>query len=101
VRHHPVITLPKIPVSNITERPVGTSQVVGIEVVNSGGTIVQRKHVTGVNNLGAGTFGAYGINIASLSGNNVVVRNNFIGDITGTMTGGSHFRPPLDFLVSA
>ena len=73
-------------VSNITTS--GSSQVFGIEN-SSGGTLINRNNVQGVINSNTGTFGAYGINISA--GNNVVVRNNFISNVTGDMTGGAAF----------
>ena len=73
-------------VSSITT--TGGAGVFGIED-SSGGTLINRNNVQGVINSNTGTFSAYGINISA--GNNVVVRNNFISNVTGDMTGGLAF----------
>lgn len=77
-------------VSAITSNGAVTSgpTVVGIEN-SSGGTIIQRNNVQGVNATNTGTYGAAGINLST--GNNVVVRNNFISNVMGDMTGGAAF----------
>lgn len=77
-------------VSDITSNGTLTSgpTVFGIEN-SSGGTIIQRNNVQGVIATNTGTFGAAGINISG--GNNVVVRNNFVSNVTGNMSGGAAF----------
>jgi hypothetical protein len=77
-------------ISNITSNGTLTTgpTVFGIEN-SSGGTIIQRNNVQGVIATSTGTFGAAGINITA--GNNVVVRNNFVSNVTGDMTGGAAF----------
>lgn len=66
----------------------GGPGVFGIET-SSGGTIIEKNNVSGVNNPNTGTFGATGINVTA--GNNVVIRNNFVSNVTGDMTGGAAF----------
>ena len=73
-------------VSNISTS--GSTQVFGIEN-GGGGTIIEKNNVQGVINNNTSTFGAYGIN--SSAGNNVVIRNNFVSNVTGDMTGGAAF----------
>ncbi|MBS1792677.1 MAG: hypothetical protein JSS81_02415 [Acidobacteria bacterium] len=68
----------------------GGTQVRGIVVAGAtSDLVIERNSVTGVNNTNTGTFGAYGIDISG--GNNIAVRNNFVSNITGDMTGGSAF----------
>ncbi|MBK7934615.1 MAG: hypothetical protein IPK01_14320 [Acidobacteria bacterium] len=73
-------------VTNISTN--GSTAVFGIDN-SSGGTTIQRNRVDGVINNSTSTYGAYGINIST--GNNVVVRNNFVSNVTGNMTGGVAF----------
>lgn len=54
-----------------------------------GGTIIQRNNVQGILATNTNTYGAVGINIGG--GNNVVLRNNFVSDVNGNMTGGAAF----------
>ena len=66
----------------------GTATVYGIEN-SSGGTLIDRNIVQGVINTNISTYGSYGINITA--GNNVVMRNNFVSNVSGNMTGGAAF----------
>jgi len=85
--------------NNITQNSIsaitsnGTSSTLGPTVFgienSSGGTIIQRNNVQGVIATNTGTFGAAGISITA--GNNVVVRNNFVSNVTGDMSGGAAF----------
>jgi parallel beta-helix repeat protein len=79
-------------VSNITTGDgttgSGTVTVRGITVV-ANGTIVERNNVQGIINTNSNTFGANGIELNT--GNNSIVRNNFVSNVTGNMAGGSGF----------
>lgn len=77
-------------ITNITSNGTQTAgpTVFGIDL-SATGTIVQRNNVQGVIATNTGTFGAAGINITS--GNNVVLKNNFVSNVTGDMTGGGAF----------
>lgn len=66
----------------------GTVAVSGI-ANSSSGTIIERNNIQGIINTNASTYGAYGIN--TTAGNNVIIRNNFVSNITGDMTGGGAF----------
>jgi hypothetical protein len=66
----------------------GTTTVRGITVV-ANGTIVERNNVQGVINLCTNTFGANGIELNA--GNNSIVRNNFVSNVTHDMSGGAAF----------
>lgn len=68
----------------------GTIGVYGIALGGGGGVTVQRNNVTNVNNTNTGTYGAIGI---SMNGDNNVVQNNFVSNITHNMTGGTAFSP--------
>jgi uncharacterized repeat protein (TIGR01451 family) len=50
---------------------------------------IERNNVSGVTNTSTGTFPAYGMDING--GNNVVVRNNFVSNVSFNMTGGAAF----------
>lgn len=50
---------------------------------------IERNNVTNIKNTSTGTFPAYGMDISG--GNNVVVRNNFVSDVSFNMTGGAAF----------
>ena len=50
---------------------------------------IERNNVSGVINTSTGTFPAYGMDISG--GNNVVVRNNFVSNVSFNMTGGAAF----------
>ena len=73
-------------VTNLTTS--GSTAIVGIEN-NGGGTIIERNKVSGIINSNTSTYGAYGINISA--NNNAIIRNNFVSNITGDMTGGAAF----------
>ncbi|MBS1797774.1 MAG: hypothetical protein JSS81_28390, partial [Acidobacteria bacterium] len=73
-------------VTNINSN--GSAAVTGINV-SSGGTTVDGNTVSGVINSSVSTYGAYGINIDA--GNNVVVKNNFVSNVTGDMTDGNAY----------
>ena len=51
--------------------------------------IIQQNNIQNIFNTNTGTFPAYGIDLAG--GNNITLRNNFISNITGDMTGGAAF----------
>ncbi len=53
------------------------------------GTIVDRNNVQGIINLCSNTFGANGIELNA--GNNTIVRNNFVSNVTHDMSGGAAF----------
>ena len=73
-------------ISNLTT--TGSIAVYGID--NGGtGTIIERNKVTGIINNNINTYGAYGINITG--NNDAIIRNNFVSDINGVMTGGGAF----------
>lgn len=55
----------------------------------TGGVTIQRNNVQNVFNAALGTFPAIGIDL--LGGNNITLRNNFISNITGDMSGGTAF----------
>ena len=78
--------------NNITnvQTLAGASGTDAIEVTAAApsGTIEQNK-VTTVNSRSAGTFGAYGINLTA--GTGIIVKNNFVSDVTMNMTGGGAF----------
>ncbi len=75
-------------VSNITTN--GNTQLRGISVSGiTADMTVQGNNVQGVINTNVGTFGAYGIDISA--GNNIVVKNNFVSNVTHDMTGGAAF----------
>jgi CSLREA domain-containing protein len=73
-------------VSNINH--FAGASVIGI-AASSGGVTIDRNNVSGINNLSTGTFGAYGIDVQA--GNNSVVKNNFVSNVTGDMSGGAAF----------
>ncbi|MBK8811285.1 MAG: InlB B-repeat-containing protein [Acidobacteria bacterium] len=77
-------------VSGISSNGTPTSgpTVIGIEN-SSGGTTIQRNNVQGIVASNTGTYGATGINISA--GNNAVVKNNFVSNVSGDMTGGAAF----------
>lgn len=79
-------------ISNLTANTLGssgsTNPVVGIDT-SSGGTVINRNNISGIIHFSTGTYGAYGMNITA--GNNVVMRNNFVSNVTGDMTGGGAF----------
>jgi hypothetical protein len=66
----------------------GSTGVYGILLAGGGGVTVQRNNVTNVNNTNSSTYGAFGI---VMGGDNDVVQNNFVSNITHTMTGGAAF----------
>ncbi|MBL0146837.1 MAG: hypothetical protein IPP48_15065 [Chitinophagaceae bacterium] len=71
---------------------VGTSSpALSIGDISAAGTnaVIENNIITHKVASNTGTFGAYGINIAA--GNGATVRNNFVSDVTGDMTGGSAF----------
>jgi hypothetical protein len=75
-------------VSSITTN--GSSQVRGISVSGTTADMtVQGNNVQGVINTNIGTFGAYGIDLNG--GNNIVVKNNFVSNVTHDMSGGAAF----------
>lgn len=77
-------------ISSITSNGTPTSGPAAIGIDNlSGGTIIQRNNVQSVIATNTGTYGATGINVSG--GNNVVLRNNFVSNVTGDMTGGAAF----------
>lgn len=65
----------------------------GTAGMDLGGTVtsalVERNRISTVYNRNAGTFGAWGMSIGA--GTAVTVRNNFISDVNGVMTGGAAF----------
>jgi hypothetical protein len=73
-------------ISNLTT--TGSTAIIGIDVAG-GGTIIERNKVSGIINNNTGTYGAYGINISA--NNNSIIRNNFVSNINGDMTGGGAF----------
>ncbi len=50
---------------------------------------IEKNDVQGIINTSTGTFPAYGIDVAG--GNNITVRNNFVGNVSFNMTGGAAF----------
>lgn len=77
-------------ISDITTGAGATTQVSGISITGTtGGVTLQRNNIQGINNQSILTYGAYGIN--SSGGNNNIIRNNFISNITGDMTDGGAF----------
>ncbi len=71
-----------------TNTTSGTTTVRGITVV-ANGTIVQKNNIQGVINTNTNTFGANGIELNA--GNNSVVKNNFVSNVTHNMSGGAAF----------
>lgn len=69
----------------------GSTAVRGIASITTTTTdvVLERNNVSGVTNSNAGTFGAYGIDVAG--GSNHTVRNNFVSDVKFNMTGGAAF----------
>jgi uncharacterized repeat protein (TIGR01451 family) len=68
----------------------GTTAVRGISVSGTTADLtIEKNKVDGVVNTNTGTFGAYGIDISA--GNNVVVRNNFVSNVSFNMQGGAAF----------
>jgi uncharacterized repeat protein (TIGR01451 family) len=59
--------------------------------VQGGGVTVQRNKIQGIINNNTVTFGAFGIDV--VSGNDAVIKNNFISDVNHNMTGGAAFGP--------
>lgn len=82
-------TVSRNTISNITEGTSGSSYVAGIEATATGTVTIDRNNITGINNTSTSTFGAYGINLNG--GNNYIVTNNLISNITSDMTGGTAF----------
>lgn len=75
-------------VSNITTN--GGTQLRGISVSGTTADMtIERNNVQGIINTNIGTFGAYGIDISA--GNNIVVKNNFVSNVTHDMSGGAAF----------
>src|SRR5204863_1285322 len=75
-------------VSNITTN--GSATVRGISVSGASADLtIQGNNVQGIVNTNTCTFGVYGIDISA--GNNVVVKNNFVSNVTHDMTGGAAF----------
>ena len=78
-------------VSNISSNG-GSTGSLARGIVVSGATsdlTIQRNDIQNINNTSTGTFPAYGIDLTG--GNNIVLKNNFISNITGDMTGGAAF----------
>ena len=75
-------------VSNITSN--GTTSVAGIQVAGAtDGVTINGNNVSGVQNNSTSTYGAFGLLLNG--GNNHVVRNNFVSDVTHNMQGGAAF----------
>ena len=53
------------------------------------GLTVQKNNVNGILNSNTGTYGAWGIKVNG--GNNHVIKNNFVSNVTHDMTGGGAF----------
>lgn len=66
-----------------------TSVVDGIEVNSAGAATIEKNIVSTIYNRNTATFGAYGINLAG--GNNHIIRNNFVYDVSHDMSGGAAF----------
>ncbi|HEV8240631.1 MAG TPA: DUF11 domain-containing protein [Thermoanaerobaculia bacterium] len=75
-------------VTNLTT--TGSTAVRGMSV-QGGGVTLQRNKISGIINNNTGTFGAFGIDI--VSGNDAVIKNNFVSDVNHNMTGGAAFTP--------
>jgi len=75
-------------VTNLTT--TGSTGLRGITVQGSGVTLQSNK-IQGIINNNTGTFGAFGIDV--VSGNDAVIKNNFISDVNHNMTGGAAFGP--------
>ena len=73
-------------ISNISTS--GSATVYGISN-SGGGTIIQKNNVSNIKNNNTGTYGVRGIDVST--GNNVIVRNNFVSDVNHDMTGGGAF----------
>lgn len=73
-------------VSNLTT--TGSATIRGIAASSSGVTI-QRNNVQGVVNNSTGTYAAFGIDITG--GNDDIIQNNFVSDISHNMSGGGAF----------
>ena len=68
----------------------GGTGIRGMAVQGSGVTL-QKNRIQGIINNNTGTFGAFGIDV--VSGNDAVIKNNFVSDINHNMTGGAAFGP--------
>jgi len=68
----------------------GTSGTSGIELSGTPTSgVVERNIISTIYNRSTGTFGAFGLNLAT--GTSITVRNNFISDVLMDMTGGGSF----------
>ncbi|MGB2752525.1 MAG: fibronectin type III domain-containing protein, partial [Pyrinomonadaceae bacterium] len=76
-------------VSNISTNG-STNPVRGISVTGATADVtIQKNNVQGIINTSTGSWPAYGMDISG--GNNIVVKNNFVSNVSGDMTGGVTF----------
>ncbi|MBK8283966.1 MAG: choice-of-anchor D domain-containing protein [Ahniella sp.] len=68
----------------------GGAQVRGIALSGASSDLpIEKNDVQGIINTNPGTFGAYGIDVSG--GNNVLVSNNFVSNVSFNMSGGGAF----------